>query len=151
MSKEKSRRLEYIQKLIDEEHLSTQDDIKQRLKEKYDIDVSQATVSRDMQKMGFARMTGDEEGAKYVNSISNSLSRELLQGNIIISVEDAENIIVIKTFSGMAMAVAAAVDSLKIPQVVGCIAGDDTIMCIIKTKADVPHAMKALREARGEA
>ncbi len=151
MSKEKSRRLEYIQKLIDEEHLSTQDDIKQRLKEKYDIDVSQATVSRDMQKMGFARMTGDEEGAKYVNSISNSLSRELLQGNIIISVEDAENIIVIKTFSGMAMAVAAAVDSLKIPQVVGCIAGDDTIMCIIKTKADVTHAMKALREARGEA
>ena len=151
MSKVKEQRLDYIRKLVDEEHLSTQDEIKKRLLEKYGVDVSQATVSRDMQKLGIARMACDETGTKYINSLSPALCKELLQGDIITNIEAAENIIVIKTYSGMAMAVAAAIDSLKIDNVVGCIAGDDTIMCIIKHKEDVTGVMDRLTDIRKKA
>lgn len=61
--------------------------------------------------------------------------------------EIAENILVIKTVSGMAMAVGAAVDAMSIENVVGCIAGDDTIMCIIKTKEDAPVVKARIEEA----
>ena len=54
----------------------------------------------------------------------------------------AQNILVIKTVSGMAMAVAAAIDGLHIPSVVGCIAGDDTIMCVVKTNEDITMVME---------
>ena len=55
--------------------------------------------------------------------------------------DNAQNILVIKTVSGMAMAVAAAVDAMKFPEVVGCIAGDDTIMLAVRTVEDTRQLM----------
>ena len=63
-----------------------------------------------------------------------------------ISMDMAQNILVIKTVSGMAMAVAAAVDAMKWKEVVGCIAGDDTIMCAIRSVQDTEHVMDKIRK-----
>ena len=60
--------------------------------------------------------------------------------------EMAQNIVVIKTVAGMAMAVAAAIDSLDIDDIVGCIAGDDTIMCVVRTIEDAPKVMDKLNQ-----
>ena len=63
-----------------------------------------------------------------------------------VSMDMAQNILVIKTVSGMAMAVAAAVDAMKWNEVVGCIAGDDTIMCAIRTVEDTSAVMEKIRK-----
>ena len=62
------------------------------------------------------------------------------------SMDMAQNILVIKTVSGMAMAVAAAIDAMKWNEVVGCIAGDDTIMCAIRTVDDTVAVMDKIRK-----
>ena len=63
-----------------------------------------------------------------------------------VSMDMAQNILVIKTVSGMAMAVAAAVDAMKWNEVVGCIAGDDTIMCAIRSVEDTAAVMEKIRK-----
>ena len=60
--------------------------------------------------------------------------------------EMAQNIVVLKTVSGMAMACAAAIDAMNIPGIVGCIAGDDTIMCAVKSVEEAPLVMERLSE-----
>ena len=62
------------------------------------------------------------------------------------SMDMAQNILVIKTVSGMAVAVAVAVDAMKWNEVVGCIAGDDTIMCAIRTVEDTVTVMDKIRK-----
>ena len=63
-----------------------------------------------------------------------------------VSMDMAQNILVIKTVSGMAMAVAAAIDAMQWKEVVGCIAGDDTIMCAIRTVEDTTCVMDKIRK-----
>ena len=69
-----------------------------------------------------------------------------------LSMDNAQNILVIKTVSGMAMAVAVALDSMKWNEVVGCIAGDDTIMCAIRTVEDTAAVMDKIHKivSKGE-
>ena len=64
--------------------------------------------------------------------------------------DNAQNILVMKTVSGMAMAVAAAIDALKFKEVLGCIAGDDTIMAAVRTTEDTIVVMDRIREMLGE-
>ena len=110
--------------------------------------VTQATVSRDIRELGLTKMSVDGGPQKYVavenneNNINDKLLEILKAGYV--SMDKAQNILVIKTVSGMAMAVAAALDALKMNEIVGCIAGDDTIMCAIRTNDDVDVVMDKL-------
>ena len=61
-----------------------------------------------------------------------------------VSIDQADNLVVIKTVSGMAMAVAAAIDALEIEEIVGSIAGDDTIMCAVRTADLVPAVIEKI-------
>ena len=63
-----------------------------------------------------------------------------------VSMDMAQNILVIKTVSGMAMAVAAAIDAMHLHEIVGCIAGDDTIMCAVRSVDDTIAVMSRLRK-----
>ena len=63
-----------------------------------------------------------------------------------VSMDMAQNILVIKTVTGMANAVCVAIDALKINEIVGSLAGDDTIMCAIRTVDDTPAIMKKIRK-----
>ena len=76
--------------------------------------------------------------------MSEKYTRVLREG--FVSMDMAQNILVIKTVSGMAMAVAAALDALHLDNVVGCIAGDDTIMCAIRTAQDTVKVMERLNK-----
>lgn len=112
--------------------------------------VTQATVSRDIRELKLTKIATSNGKQKYavLNDTSMDLSekyvRVLKDGYI--SMDMAQNILVIKTVSGMANAVCAAIDAMNIHEIVGTIAGDDTIMCAIRTTEDTVTIMKKLRK-----
>ena len=102
--------------------------------------VTQATVSRDIRELKLSKVPIGGGRQKYViiqhdeSHMEDKFIRVLKDG--FVSMDMAQNILVVKTVSGMAMAVAAAIDSMKFHEVVGCIAGDDTIMVAVRTTED---------------
>ena len=123
-----------IVELIEKEVIETQEELADRLK-KAGFDVTQATVSRDIRDLKLSKVTLDNGKQTYVlrkekNNAARKYIRVLQEG--FVSMDMAQNILVIKTMPGLAMAVAAALDELNIEGMLGCIAGDDTIMCAIK-------------------
>ncbi len=107
--------------------------------------VTQATISRDIRELKLTKVSTNLGKQKYIvlqnqdSGMYDKYVRVLKDG--FVSMDMAMNIVVIKTVAGMAMAVAAALDHLHINGVVGCIAGDDTIMCAIKTVEDTEYVM----------
>jgi len=144
----KNTRHEAILKLITEVDIETQDELCQRLNEA-GYKATQATVSRDIKQLNLLKAKGPSGRQRY--SVQEAPSMEpneklvrVLRDSIV-SMDEAGNLLVIKTVSGMAMAAAAAIDSLNIKEIVGSIAGDDTIMCAIKDVKQV----KFVRETIG--
>ena len=114
-----------IIELISQYDIETQEELAEYLNNA-GFKVTQATVSRDIRDMNLSKVAVAGGRQKYVDM--------------------AQNILVIKTVSGMAMAVAAAVDAMNWNEVVGCIAGDDTIMCAIRTVEDTSSVMEKIRK-----
>lgn len=140
----KAGRQAKIIELIRNHDIRTQEDLILRLHEE-GFDVTQATVSRDIRELGLIKLVGGDGDTFYkLPGESAGFSATYLQilRNGYVSMDTAGNILVIKTVPGMAMGVAFAVDALKLPEVVGCIAGDDTIMVVIKT----PEACEAVNQ-----
>ena len=112
--------------------------------------VTQATISRDIRELNLTKVTGKSGRSHYEvlhnsrQNLSEKYSRVLRDA--FLSMDMAQNILVIKTVPGMAMAVGAALDELNWKEIVGCIAGDDTIMCAIKTADDTLLIMERLRK-----
>ena len=137
-----------IIELINKYDIETQEELADRLTLE-GFHVTQATVSRDIREMKLTKMSFDDGRQKYILvqgsdwEMNDKYLRVLREG--FVSIDRAENILVIKTVSGMAMAVAAALDSMQWKEVVGCIAGDDTIMAAIRTKDDTLHVMDRIR------
>ena len=138
-----------IVELISQNDIETQEELAELLK-KEGFQVTQATVSRDIRDLKLTKVQTDGGRQKYVvllpeeNIISEKYRRVLQDG--FASMDMAQNILVIKTVSGMAMAVAAAIDNMKWPEVVGCIAGDDTIFCAVRTSDETLEVMEKLRK-----
>lgn len=144
----KNKRHEKILELIENKNIETQEELARLLNEAGFL-VTQATVSRDIKKLGLVKTKGVGSHQKY--TIKSGLSTKesdkyvrVLQ-DAITSMDDAQNILVIKTVPGMAMAAAAALDSLKIPEIIGSIAGDDTIMCVSKDNKHTKDVMDKIR------
>lgn len=131
----KRKRQEAIINLINNNSIETQEDLLALLK-KEGFDTTQATVSRDIRELNVTKISYDGNKHKYiVGKISDgtvSKSYKHLLGSCIVTIDYAENIVVVKTVAGMAMAVAAAIDGLSIDDIVGSIAGDDTIFLAIR-------------------
>ena len=145
----KSRQTRIVE-LIGIHEIETQEELVERLREE-GYDVTQATVSRDIRELKLSKVpSGTEKGKqKYivthkVSQMSDKYIRVLREG--LISMDMAQNILVAKTVSGMAMAVAAALDGLQMPEVVGTIAGDDTIMMAIRTVEDTVTVMQKINK-----
>lgn len=145
----KSDRHNRIIELVTENDIETQEELAGYLKAE-GYDVTQATISRDIRKLGLTKIPGSSGKHKYAVSenSADAADRKYIHvlKDAVLSVDSAENIIVIKTVSGMAMAVAAAVDALEIEEIAGSIAGDDTIMCAVKTKALVEGVIDSISE-----
>ena len=138
-----------IVELVSKYTIETQEDLTELLK-KEGFQVTQATVSRDIRDLKLTKVQTDDGKQKYVvlkateNALRDKYIRILKDG--FVSMDMAMNILVIKTVSGMAMAVAAAIDEMHWHEVVGCIAGDVTIMCAIRTIEDTSVVMDKIRK-----
>jgi transcriptional regulator of arginine metabolism len=135
----KSNRHGKIIELISQNVIETQDELVRHLKE-LGFKVTQATVSRDIKDLKLTKMPTADGKQQYViikpggKNLTEKYKAILRAGYI--SMDQAQNIMVVKTVSGMAMAVAAAIDAMEWKEVVGCIAGDDTIMCALRRVED---------------
>ncbi len=138
-----------IVELISKYEIETQEELAALLnKEGYNV--TQATVSRDIRELKLTKMPVEGGKQKYVviqnkeGWMSDKYIRVLRDGYV--SMDMAQNILVIKTVSGMAMAVAAALDAMQWNEVVGCIAGDDTIMCAVRSADDTLILMEKIKK-----
>lgn len=138
-----------IIELINKYDIETQEELADRLM-KDGYNVTQATVSRDIRELKLTKVAIDGGKQKYIvlqkseSGMSEKYTRVLKDG--FISMDMAQNIMVIKTVPGMAMAVAAALDALQYSSIVGCIAGDDTVMCAIRTIDETVAVMEKLNK-----
>lgn len=132
----KKGRQEKILELISSRDVETQDELMELLGQE-GYNVTQATVSRDIRALDLVKVAVPEGKYKYVAShVSQSsigLPAGFLGGHGISSVRCAKNIVVVKTTPGMAQAVALSVDRMSDDAVLGCVAGDDTIMIVIQS------------------
>lgn len=138
-----------ILKLINEREVETQDELALLLTQE-GFDVTQATISRDIRDLKLTKVTTSEGRQKYVvlqgneTNLNEKYIRVLKDGYI--SMDRAMNIIVVKTLTGMAMAVAAAIDAIHFDDIVGSIAGDDTIFLAVRSEADTIALMEKLNK-----
>ena len=149
----KKNRHEKIFELIENYDIDTQEKLAEMLRAE-GYDVTQATVSRDIRQLKLTKVSTAEGSQKYVVSAQDVDVLKEKYINVLragfVSMDNAQNILVMKTVSGMAMAVAAAIDALKFKEVLGCIAGDDTIMAAVRTTEDTIVVMDRIREMLGE-
>ena len=138
-----------ILELINNNNIGTQEELADALN-KAGYNVTQATVSRDIRALNLTKVSVDGVSQKYTtltagNPVTNDKYIRVLKEGFI-DMDMAQNILVIKPVSGMAMAVAAAIDAMHLHEIVGCIAGDDTIMCAVRSVDDTIAVMSRLRK-----
>lgn len=132
----KNDRQRRILEIVEREPIDTQEQIQQRLQEQ-GITCTQATISRDIKQMHLVKEPMGQGRYRYtVSSQRNRLNvadklRSIFRESIV-SVDYAQNIVVIKTMPGLANAAAAALDSMSVPDMVGTLAGDDTAILVMK-------------------
>lgn len=126
-----------ILEIIEKYNIETQEELAEKLKES-GMDITQATVSRDIKELKLIKVMGNSGHYKYASIVQSEapVANKLLTifKESIISCDYANNIIVIKTLPGMAQAAASAIDNLKWADIVGSIAGDDTIMVVCRAE-----------------
>ena len=139
-----------ILEIIANQEIDTQEELARQLREA-GYDVTQATVSRDIRELNLYKVSADGGKQKYAilrqedsRHLEDKYIRVLKDG--FSSMDMAQNILVVKTVSGMAMAVAAAIDAMRFQEIVGSIAGDDTIMMAVRTVDDTEKLMGRIWE-----
>lgn len=145
----KTKRQAKMLELIRKHEIETQEELSDYL-QKEGYQVTQATVSRDIRELKLTKVAMSNGRQKYAALTDNSedLSEKYIRvfRDGFVSMDMAQNILVIKTVSGMAMAVAAAIDAMHLYEIVGCIAGDDTIMCAVRSVDDTIEVIGRLRK-----
>ena len=148
----KNARHEMILKLIREHSVETQEELAQYLNES-GFCVTQATVSRDIRQLQLRKIQGPDGRQRYTAGdkedpdLAGRYKRVLRDS--FVSLDVSVNILVIHTVSGMAMAAAAALDSLDWPELLGSIAGDVTILVVIRSPGDAGIVRERIEEIAG--
>ena len=147
----KNKRQSKILDIISTKEVGTQEELAALLLEA-GMRVTQATISRDIREMKITKMPIDRGRQRYVAISRENRSEESRERFIriikdaVVSLDAAQNIIVIRTSAGMAMAVAAALDGLSMPSIVGSLAGDDTVFCAAKSADAAEEVIKRIKE-----
>ena len=146
----KIKRHSKIIEIIKSRDIETQEELATMLKSS-GFDVTQATVSRDIRELKLSKIAGETGRQKYTvfsglseSSFNEKLIRVFKEG--VLSIDYATNLIVLKTIEGMAMAVAACIDSMNYPEILGSIAGDDTIFCALRSEEDAASMIAKFKE-----
>lgn len=136
-----------ILEIIQKHDVETQEELADRLRA-VGLKVTQATVSRDIRELKLSKVLSSDGRQKYAflkqedGQLEDKFIRVLREG--FTSMDMAQNILVVKTVSGMAMAVAAALDAIRFPEIVGSIAGDDTIFVAVRSREATAALMEKL-------
>lgn len=149
----KSKRHSAILEIIENSNVETQEDLIDSLRRE-GYNVTQATVSRDIRELKLTKIMGDGGKYKYVlpgrkDSTGHYVYSEALAASVV-SVDNAQNLVIIKTYPGMAQAVAAGIDNMKIAGVMGCVAGDDTIFVAVRESETAIRAAADIRKIVGK-
>lgn len=142
---EKKTRQSAILKAISENEVETQNDLRRLLKQQ-GISVGQSTLSRDMHELGIVKRTNENEVNCYYSGMSGAgagASYNSIFAQSVISMDNAQNMVVLKCRAGLANAACAVVDEQGFPTVMGSIAGDDTVFILTKSEN---HAAQLLAD-----
>ena len=135
--------------LISRDDIETQEELAEKLNAE-GFPVTQATVSRDIREMKLTKVTNDRgrQVYKVMQGTETGMNEKYLRilRDGFVAMDMAQNILVVKTVAGMAMAVAAALDAMKWPEIAGCIAGDDTIMCAVRSVDETLIVMDKIKK-----
>lgn len=149
----KKKRLELIQRLIEKYSISTQEELLRRLQEN-GFDVTQATISRDINELRIVKMMGANGQYRYVANKTDSdeliAKFNAIFTQSVISSDYAGNTIVIRCYTGMAQAACAAFDSMHWDGLVGTLAGDDTIFALCRTEGYASQMKDAIQRLLGK-
>ncbi|SPF31369.1 Arginine repressor [Candidatus Desulfosporosinus infrequens] len=144
----KARRQMKVQEIITKQIIRTQEELADKL-HLAGFDVTQATVSRDIKEMGLIKVPSADDDYCYAvptevhpPNLQDRLKRSLRE--TVVSINDSESLIVIRTIPGNAHALAAVMDNSNWEEVIGTVAGDDTILLVIKPKEVVPKVLERL-------
>ncbi len=146
----KSQRHAKIMELIDREFITTQEELLKYLNDE-GFSVTQATVSRDIKELKLVKAQAPDGKYRYISSPSESISEPMFKLHNIFSesvknIDSAQNIVVIKCYTGMANAVCVALDAKQWESVVGTLAGDDTIFAVMRSEADAKACVDMLKK-----
>jgi transcriptional regulator of arginine metabolism len=148
----KSRRQGAILDLVDDESLRSQEELRRRLR-KAGFETTQATISRDIKELGLVKRAGD--GAYQLPGVDARSPETLLDAlehataEFVRRVDRVQQLVVVRTGAGQAQALALAIDRARLPEMVGTIAGDDTILVIAKDGRRAAAFVKRLGEYAG--
>lgn len=142
---DKKKRHKEILKVIAENEVETQDELQRLLKLK-GISVGQSTLSRDIRELSIVKRVNENEVRCYYSSLSGTeVGYNGIFAQSVISMDNAQNIVVLKCRAGLANAACAVVDEQAFPTVVGSIAGDDTVFILTKTENHAVQLMTDLK------
>jgi len=145
----KNARQAAILSIIEQNDVETQEELAGKLRE-MGIVVTQATVSRDIKDLRLLKVLSASGGYKYATAdkAEHGLSERFVRmfKDSVLSISSAGNIIVIKTLSGSANVAAEAIDSMRLPEILGTMAGDNTILAIVRNEAEAAKTVKSFQD-----
>lgn len=145
----RSARQSKILEIIQTKEIETQDDLVRELRA-LNFDITQATISRDIKELGLIKIMSDSKKYKYayVDSSEQQVSSKFMgiYKEAIISIKQAQNLVVIKTLRGVSNAISSFIDKLNLKNVLGTTYGDETVMVICPTNFDAEDAVNKISE-----
>lgn len=136
-------RHEMILKLVSEQDITTQEEIRSLL-EAHGFAVTQATISRDIRQLGLRKKRTSGGKNCYCKGSAATPATTSLLCNVVVKIDYALNTVVIRCHAGSAQAACVVLDRLQLPQIVGTIAGDDTIFVLTRSEESASHLVKML-------
>ena len=145
----KNARQTAILSIIEQNDIETQEELAGKLRE-MGIVVTQATVSRDIKELRLLKVLSGSGGYKYATAdkAEHGLSERFVRmfKDSVLSISFAGNIVVVKTLSGSASAAAEAIDSMRLPEILGTMAGDNTILVIVQNETEAAQTVERFRD-----
>ncbi|MFZ5753886.1 MAG: arginine repressor [Bacillota bacterium] len=146
----KTRRQKKIIEIIQNNIISTQEELAEALRNE-GFEVTQATVSRDIKELRLVKIPTGQNSYKYgvpneQGIVQNEDRLRRMMQELVTGMDYSENIVVLRTYPGNAHGVASLIDAANWKEVIGTVAGDDTILLVVKPTAAVPALMQKIRE-----
>lgn len=149
---QRSQRQQKILEIIASKEIDTQEELCEELN-KINFHVTQATISRDVKDLKLYKVAGSKKKYRYasldtyVESVTDRMTN-LFKG-CVLTINSANNLILVKTMRGNGSTVGVFVDSLQIPEIIGCVAGDDTLLIVVDSNENTTQVVGQLKEYLG--